>query len=241
MMNIKSFLVKHSPEILTGCAITGVIFTSVLSAQSAVKAHVVLREEDMLYDSFESRAKKTWQCFLPPISSAALTIATIITLRNVQAGRIAAGWAAASITQRQLRDYRDVVKKRLGRAQESSIRDEVAERKVESLGSGSPVVIADGKVLCLDLLSGRTFEAEPDAVKKVENAINYDLVHGDAVSLNDFYDRIGLDHISIGDNLGWSTFDKVEIILSSHLMADNTPVLAIGFENDPRPDFYHNH
>lgn len=239
-MNLKSVLIRRSPEILMGGAIAGVISTAVLTATSTIKAYEVLHQEDMFYDTFADRAKKTWQYYIPPILTGTLTIACIATMRNVQAGRIAAGWAGAALAQRELRDYRSAVAKRLGSKAERSVRDDVAKRRVTELPAGQSVVITEGKVLCLDMLSGRTFESTPDAVKKAENAVNYDLVHGDPVALNDFYDKIGLEHTTLGQNLGWGIFDKVELVLSSQLMADNTPVLAISFENDPRPDFYHN-
>lgn len=237
-MNITSFLARHSTEILTGAAIVGVVGTAVLTADATIKAVEHLRREDLLYDAFTEQAKQTFAYYIPPIVSGGCTIASILLLRKSLVGRVEAGWLAASIAQQQLKEYRDRVRELYGEDKDRSVLSDIAGSRAKDIPAGS-VIVTGNDVACLDLYSGRTFSSTPDAIMKAENRINHNLAHGESVSLNEFYDAIGLEHTKAGDNLGWGNYDSVELILSSHLMADNTPVLTVTFDHDPRPDFYH--
>ena len=59
------------------------------------------------------------------------------------------------------------------------------------------------------------------------------------VSLNDFYDELGLKHTRLGDDLGWSIDDKlVDIEFSSHITDDGRPCLVVDYSVAPKRNFY---
>ena len=51
---------------------------------------------------------------------------------------------------------------------------------------------------------------------------------------NAVYDELGLDHIRIGDELGWNIDDGlIKLEFSSHLASDGTPCVAVDYEIIP--------
>ena len=56
------------------------------------------------------------------------------------------------------------------------------------------------------------------------------------ITLNDLYDRLGLENISIGDDLGWSTIngDRLHIKFDAVIAPDNTPCIALAYDVQPR-------
>lgn len=54
------------------------------------------------------------------------------------------------------------------------------------------------------------------------------------VSLNDFYDAIGLNPIKIGDDLGWNANRAlIDLNPSAQLAEDGTPCMVINFQVAP--------
>ena len=59
------------------------------------------------------------------------------------------------------------------------------------------------------------------------------------ISLNEFYDAIGLEQTGIGDDLGWNINRDglIEIEFSSQLTEDDQPCVVIDYHIAPRYDF----
>ena len=58
------------------------------------------------------------------------------------------------------------------------------------------------------------------------------------VSLNDFYDELGLDYTQVGRDLGWSVNDGlINIGFSSQLADDGRPCLVVDFSTPPKYKF----
>ena len=71
-------------------------------------------------------------------------------------------------------------------------------------------------------------------IKKAVNIINKKLLSYGYLSLNEFYDEIGLPSNDIGEELGWNINDGlIEVYFGSHLTDNGTPCLTIEFENAP--------
>jgi hypothetical protein len=58
------------------------------------------------------------------------------------------------------------------------------------------------------------------------------------ISLNEFYYEIGLNPISIGDDIGWN-IDRgyIELNFSSQLTDDGNPCLVIDYQVAPRYEY----
>ena len=60
-----------------------------------------------------------------------------------------------------------------------------------------------GDALFYDTFSGRYFRSSVESIRTAENEMNRAAACGEFVSLNTFYDTLGLDSIKFGDDFGW--------------------------------------
>ena len=58
------------------------------------------------------------------------------------------------------------------------------------------------------------------------------------ISLNDFYDELGLEHTSIGHELGWNVYHLLELHLSPQLTNEDRPCVVIDYVYPPKYDYY---
>ena len=248
--NLKSSMVKHSPEILLGVGIAGMFTTTIMAVKATPKAMALVEEEKLRRfketddDSMTKVeiVKTCWKCYAPSVIIAAVSTACLIGSRSVGARRMAALTAAYQISESALSDYREKVVETIGEKKEKQVRDKVAKEKLEqNPASQSEIIVTNrGTTLCFDPLSGRHFTSDQDRIKRAENALNKRLLHDISgyVSLNEFYDEIGLDHIAVGDSIGWTTEALLDISFSAQLSDKGEPELVIDFVNLPKYDAY---
>ena len=89
-----------------------------------------------------------------------------------------------------------------------------------------------------DAVSGRYFKSDRDKIDKVINELNRRMRDEMYISLNEFYYEIGLNEISLGDQLGWNIDNGyIEPSFSYQGAEDGTPCLVIGYLVEPRYDY----
>jgi hypothetical protein len=88
-----------------------------------------------------------------------------------------------------------------------------------------------------DQLSGRWFRSSVGRIEAAVNETNAILNRDGDVSLNDYYDQIGLPHIKWGEEYGWSGKPLIESTIDSVVTKDGKPALSVGFLKDPRKGF----
>jgi hypothetical protein len=62
---------------------------------------------------------------------------------------------------------------------------------------------------------------------------------GGCVSVNDFYDELGIDHTETGDSFGWNTEWLIDLDISPHLDENENPCIFVGHYNAPKYEFTH--
>lgn len=232
---------KHSPEILTGLGIAGMITTTVLAVKATPKALRLIeaRGEEKLTPI--ETVKTTWKCYVPAAATGAVSIACLIGANSVSAQRMAALTAAYKISETALTEYREKVVETIGEKKEQLVRDAVAKDKVEKNPvSRNEVIITDtGSTLCYDAYSGRYFKSDKDKIMKAINEINSQMLEDGYVSLNSFYYEIDLPETKIGDNVGWR-YDRdkfVKLCTSAQLTDDGKPCMVVDFLVAPHYHF----
>lgn len=242
--NVKKVVIKRSPEILTGIGIAGMISAGILAVRATPKALELIRErEDELKVeklSVGETVKTTWKCYIPAVSTCILSAACIIGASSVHTKRNAAIAAAYKLSEKALIEYKDAVIETIGEKKELEVRDKMAEKRIEKDPvSKTEVIITDkGTSLCYDSISGRYFKSDIETIKRAENVINKQMLSDMYVSLNDFYDELGLDFTKMGRELGWSVDDGlIDIHFSSQLADDGTPCLVVEYYTPPRYNF----
>lgn len=242
--NIRLGLSKHSPEILTGIGIAGMITTTVLAVKATPKALALLeeaQEEKGEYLTAPEKVKSCWKCYIPTVATGAFSAACLIGANSVHASRNAALATAYKISETALSEYRDKVIETIGEKKEQVVRDKVAEERIKNdpVSKKEVVMTGSGKSLCYDYMSGRYFESDINEIKKAANKLNQKMLlcaFGYA-SLNDFYDELGLECVGIGDMVGWNVANLIDISISSQIADDGRPCIVLGHSNEPRYEY----
>lgn len=241
---IQKAVIKHSPEILTGLGIAGMITTTVLAVKATPKALDLINDRK---DELETEklppievVKTAWKCYIPAAVTCATSTACLIGASSVNLKRNAALATAYKLSESAISEYKDAVIDKIGEKKEQTIRDKVAEEKMKKnpVSSSEVFITEKGNTLCYDTISGRYFKSDIDRIKRAENAINKQLLDEMYVSLNDLYDELDLDHTKLGDELGWKIDDGlVELYFSSQLADDGTPCVVMDFTRAPKYNF----
>lgn len=237
---------QHSPEILMGIGIAGMFTTTILAVKATPKALLLIQEaenekrEDLT--AIET-VKAAWKPYIPAVVTGALSTACLIGSGTVNTRRNAALATAYKISETALTEYREKVVETIGEKKEKTVRDAIAKDKLDKNPvSKNEVIVTDrGSTLCYDPLSARYFRTDIDRVKRAENNLNKQMLHDISgyVSLNEFYDELGLEHTAIGDELGWNAYRLVDIDFSSHLTENDEPALVINFIEPPKYGYSH--
>lgn len=261
---IKNGAIHYSPEILTGLGIAGMISATVMAVKATPKALYLLDEkkrelagneetddEGLKYWKCEEKSPKqeltpievvktTWKCYAPATVTGVLSMACILGATSINHKRNAALAAAYSISEATLKDYQKKVIETVGDKKEKIIRDEVAGDIIakDPIQNHEVIITGNGNQLCYDVVSGRYFNSNAEKLKKTENILNLRLRDEMYISLNEFYYEIGLDNISVGDDLGWNINDGyIEFTFSSKLATDDRPCLVVNYGVAPRYDY----
>ena len=233
MFNVaKRAVVKHSPEILTGIGITGMITTTVLAVKATPKALKKIEEKKIeVFESLDpidtpSQAvpedliltkreiiKATWKCYVPAAVTGVVSAACIIGANKVNSARNTALVTAYNLSQQALHEYKEQIAETVGEEAAAEIKQKADHRIAEKqVASKQPETSTEAKVfltgmgdeLCLDSTSQRYFRSSKNALLAAQNKLNAKMLAHDYVSLSDWYDLIGLNHTSISDDVGWS-------------------------------------
>lgn len=244
--NTRQFANKHSPEILTGIGIAGMITTTVLAVRATPKALELLGEkknEDWVDELSPLEVVKTaWRPYVPAAVTGVASVACLIGASSVNAKRNAALATAYKLSETALTEYREKVIETIGEKKEKTVRDKVAEERVKKnpVSKSEVIITNNGTTLCFDPISARYFKSSIDKIKRAENELNKQMLHDISgyVSLNEFYDELGLDHTSVGDDLGWSVDRLIDISFSSQLNDNGEPSVVLDYLVAPKYDFY---
>lgn len=242
---VKTALSKHSPEILMGVGIAGMISTTILAVRATPKALMAIddacNEKDVPYLTAAEKVKACWKCYVPAAITMTVSTVCLIGSNSVSTRRTAALATACKLSESALAEYSEKVIETVGEKKEQAIRDKVAEAQVANnpASKSDVIVTGDGDVRFFDPMSGRHFNSSVDKVKRAENELNRRLYHDmyGYVTLNDFYEEINLDTTDVGDMVGWNVNRKVDIGISSQVDDDGKPSIVIDYRTRPEYDF----
>lgn len=242
--NTAAMFKRHQPEILIGIGITG--FVTMAGMAVTVTPKALDRIADIKEEHAEDTDKKAYAkdfikkvvpLYIPAAVVGGLSTGCIIGANKVSSSRTAALATAYSLSESALRDYQEKVIETVGEKKEQSIRDAVAKDKVDKnpVSTREVIITERGNTLCYDGISGRYFKSDIEKIRKIENELNRRMISEMYISLNDFYDEVGLPHVDLGEDLGWNV-DRgfIELDFSSQLSDDGTPCLVINYKVVPR-------
>lgn len=244
--NVKMNVSKHSPEILTGVGIAGMITTTVLAVKATPKALTLIEETKANEDKDEltpiETVKATWKCYIPAMTTCIVSTACLIGATSVSSRRYAALTTAYKLSETAYNEYRDKVIETVGEKKEEAIKDAINKDRVEKdpVSQNEVIITGKGNTLCYDYMSSRYFESDIDRIKRVENELNKSMLHDITgyVSLNDFYDEIGLSRTPLGEQMGWNAMrGLIDIHFGSQIADDGRPCIVIDHNVNPIYDY----
>lgn len=245
----KTFVSKHSPEILTGLGIAGMITSTILAIQATPKALQLIEEKKHEEGTDELTpvevVKATWKCYIPTAVTAVTSVGCLICASSVNLRRNAALATAYKLSETALVEYKEQVLDTLGEKKEKQIREKVDKKRLDNhpVTNSEVIITKTGTTMCFDPLSGRHFQSSIEQLKRAENNLNKRLLHDITgyVSLNEFYDELDLPHTSVGDDLGWNTDELLDIDFSSQINDKGEPEIVIDYLSAPKYNFYYIH
>lgn len=261
---VQDSVIKHSPEILTGIGVAGMITTTILAVRATPKALQLIEEEknrrnDEMWEELSEQneehnfeeieklspvdvVKTTWKCYVPAAVTGVLSVTCVISALSVNTRRNAALATAYKLSETALSEYREKVIETVGEKKERTIREKVAQEKIDKnpISKSEIYITGKGQTLCMDAVSGRPFRSDIDTIKKVVNELNKRMLNNEMyISLNEFYNEVGLRSTKLGDQLGWNLHKEglIELDFSATITEEGEPCIYVDYLVAPRYDF----
>ena len=249
--DVRMSLARHSPEILIGIGITGMLTTTVLAVKATPKALRLMEEkkEELEVETLTpvETVKTTWKCYAPAAITGAVSIACLVGSHSVNARRNAALATAYKLSETAFTEYRDKVVETIGEKKEKAVRDKISEEQIKNnpVSKAGVIVTGKGQTLCFDPLSSRYFYSSIEKLNRAANKLNHEInvnPFDTGVTVNDFYSEIGLSCTSTGDGLGWNLHTGlIEIYPSAQMVGEGEehegePCIVLNFTNPPQYD-----
>ena len=247
--SIKGVLERHAPEILTGIGVAGMVTTTILAVKATPKACLLINDRKDELEVEKLRAteliKTTWKCYIPAIMTCGVSIACLVGASSVNFKRNAALATAYKLSEAALSEYKDAVIETIGEKKEQSVRDKGAEERLKKnpVSKSEVIVTGNGTTLCYDPVGNSYFKSSIQQIESAKNKLNARMLSENYVSLNDFYDELGIGPTKLGDDLGWDIYKDglIDIAFSSRLAEDGTPCLVMDYSVAPRYEYYKVH
>jgi len=214
----KLHLKRASPTILTYLAAIGVVATSVMAVKATPKAMMLL--EQATDEKGEKLTKLevvrvVGPVYIPALAIGVSTISCIFGANVLNKRNQASLVSAYAMLSESYKQYKGAANTVYGEDADSKIKAQMAKDTYISDGWGYSVYSPDldsesEKILCYDLFSQRYFTSTMAAVLNAQYHVNRNLQLRGEVSINEFYEFLGIDKIENGNNIGWSINELIE-------------------------------
>lgn len=230
-------LSKHSPEILTGLGVAGMFTATVLAVKATPKALMIIEEEKLDKDVDKltpvETIKATWKYYVPAAITGITSAACLIGANSVHAKRNAALATAYKLSEAAFTEYRDKVIETVGTKKEKVVREKLDQEKLDKkpISKAEVFVTEKGNTRILEPLSMRYFKSDRDAIIRAANVLNQRMLTDmfGYVTVNDWFDEIGLDQAELGESMGWNVYKIIDIDFTPGIADDGEPCLVIDY------------
>lgn len=250
---IQRELVKHGPDLLFagGIATMGMAVGSGIKATPKVLMAIELEEKQKFQETGKrvhltkkEKFKVAWKYYVPTAIEFAVGTGCLVGSRHLNIKRTASFATAYTVTKEAYDAYKESTKEVVGEKKEQTIRETAAEKKVHDhpitecdIGS-DPVVTAQGKCLCFETSFNKYFYSTYNDIIAAQNNFNELLNQERYMSLNEWYDILGLNRVNGGEAVGWNVDDGLlDISISSCIADDGRPCLCVDYLVYPKGDY----
>lgn len=234
----KSFLSRNASTILTIIGGVGVVGTAVLAATATPKALASVEEAKVEKGEELTKwemVKAAGPAYIPAVAAGAGTLMCVFGANMLNKHHQAALTSAYALINESYNQYKGKLKELYGEEAHNNIIDAMAVEKAEeirvynqSIATLCDLSIEDGTSeprLFYDEYANRCFESTIERVMNAEYHINRNLVLRGYVTLNEFYEFLGIAPTEYGSTVGWSVDDELYWIDFNHrktLLDDDT-------------------
>ncbi len=227
-MQIIKMLKKHSPTILTVLGASGVVATSVLTANATLKAVKLLevQKRNNSLSKFE-RIKPFIALYLPAVTVGASSISCIFGANILNKRQQASLASAYALVSNSFQEYKQKLKELYGEEAHRKIYESLGVEKCEKMTINAESFT---KFCCLDFqdcdeeerlfydsYGKRYFQSTISRVIQAEYHLNRNLILRGYAPLNEFYEFLGLSPKDYGEIVGWNCFDEIYWIDFDHI------------------------
>ena len=246
MIKTNEILDKYSPEILTSIGIVGMISTTVLAVKATPKALKLIenkKERENKEDlTVKEVVKETWKCYILVFTLGCLSTTCLISSNRISLKRTAVMSTAYKISEEAFKKYNKKVLETIGEKKTEDIKKAIIKDEIDSKDISNTTPTNSENVACYDVISGRFFQSNKEAIKKAVNNVNKIIIDDGYATLNDFYYELknnDLTSIKIGDDLGWFIEDELlDVKFSSGINNKGIPYLAMEYNVYPNQKLY---
>ena len=250
LQSISKAIKNNMPTILTAAGVVGVVSTAVLAGKATLEASSLIekskkefeeQDSEYAFDIREVKPKTLIRTFgpiyAPVVIMGGITIACVIGAHTTNIRRQAAIMSMYSFAEKSLNEYKDKVIETIGENKERKIRESIDQDHVDANPVSTTIVFGAGSVLCFDTMSGRYFNSDMETLRKAQNDINSKIIDEMYASLNEFYNKIGLDNTALGEEVGWNLDRRLDIDFSTMLSDDNRPCIVLNYRVLPQNNY----
>lgn len=244
----KLFLDRNASTILTIFGGIGVIATAVVAVRNTPNAKRRLEQAEAEKGEELTTVEKVINAspaYIPAAVVGATSIACIFGAHMLDKRQQAALMSAYAFLDNSFKEHKEKIKELYGedaneRVNEAIAKDHYEEEPVEETEED------DGLSLFWDSFSQRWFRSTLEKVQQVEYEMNRDLTLADCVSVNQFYEYLGLPLIENGDDYGWSAeacfafygHSWIEFSNKKTVLDDGLECYIISMGHDPVYKYY---
>ena len=235
----KLFFKRNGSFILTCVGAAGVIATSVTAVKATPKAIRLLEEKEKEKGeklTFLEKVKVAGPAYIPSAAIGASTIACIFGANGLNKRQQATMMSAYALLDTSYKQYKNKVAELYGDESDKVIKEEISKDAYIEDG----IDYDPNKELFFDFYSLRYFAATIGEVMNAENRINEILSKSGYVSLNTFYEAVGLPPVDFGYNQGWN-WEECNYVVFKHekaTMLDGLECTIISMDLEPDSYIY---
>lgn len=234
-----AFTGRHSPLILIIVAATGAVSSCIMACKATTRAEEILEErrnqiayqEEVAPDQVELTPREVvrnvWKLYVAPAICLGLSVVCMFLSLKISVGRNLALAGLYSSSQEALRRYEDKVIEAVGVKGNEAIRERVIEQKLVDHPVPQSMVPGKDEYLCYDDYSDRYWLGNLNTIMDAKNRINELLDHNMYISLNDFYEMVGLDPAGCGREAGWTVDERMDLTWTTKRATNGHPCVVI--------------
>lgn len=238
--SIYSGLRKHSTEVLVGSGIAGMAASIIFAIRNTPKMNEELerkRNDEELDFRETDELKVVIKHQFPSIILFVTSAAAIIGADAIHLKRNAALAVIVQTSEVAATQYKTIVERVVDDDTRRRINNEYKE-EMEKRHISRPIIISGDRYLILDTFTNTYFEGNIQNVIASANEMNDRIDSECYISMNEWYDELGVDTSGALSVLGWNSTNigRVSPVFDADII-DGRPVVLMSYKHEPSEGF----